>query len=208
MDAPFAAVLVDADGVVQGQSAALPSLRSWSRSVGRYDSRDPLGFVCELLEAEKPALAGRAEWFDQIVAVMRRRGLDASRAPDVIARWAMFARRDDCLDVVRAVAEQGVRCVLATNQTRFRADLMRELGYEQVFDELFFSYELGAHKPDPGYFEAVLAKLGVAGPEAFFVDDNAANVEAARSLGIEAVLHRSDDGADGLRRIFTQAGLL
>lgn len=46
-----------------------------------------------------------------------------------------------------------------------------------------FSNEIGLRKPDPGAFMALSDALGVPAERTVFVDDSAANVEAARALG-------------------------
>ncbi|MDO5698784.1 MAG: HAD-IA family hydrolase [Dermatophilus congolensis] len=200
-DNRFAAVLVDADGIIQSVEG------TWVERLARFAPDDAEGFIRELFDAEAGPLSGEGEWLDQILGVLRRRGIPEVYAGDVIVPWAIIDRFHDCLDVVREVAAS-TPCHLATNQTRFRADIMRGFGYEQVFETLQFSYELGAHKPDPVYFERVLERLGIGGDQAFFIDDKSENVEAARTVGITAAHHDPRDGAEGLRRIFTAAGLL
>ncbi|MER5640506.1 HAD family phosphatase [Kitasatospora sp. NPDC002227] len=72
------------------------------------------------------------------------------------------------------------------------------------FDSLLFSCRFGATKPDPRVFTRALDAMGCAPAEALFVDDKAANVAAARRLGIASL--RFSDAAglsaalDGLRR--------
>lgn len=51
---------------------------------------------------------------------------------------------------------------------------------------LFLSYKLGVRKPDPAIYQNVLAELGAAGPQCFFIDDRPENVNAAREAGMEA----------------------
>ncbi len=63
------------------------------------------------------------------------------------------------------------------------------------FDALLFSCRLGATKPDPAVFTQALDLMASAPGEAVFIDDKAANVAAARELGITAI-HFS--GAGGL----------
>lgn len=55
---------------------------------------------------------------------------------------------------------------------------------QDLFTHAFFSYDLGLWKPDPAIYEAVLSELGLLADEVLFLDDNAANVESARRLGI------------------------
>ena len=49
------------------------------------------------------------------------------------------------------------------------------------------SAEEGAAKPDPAIYRIALRRLGVKPREAVFVDDVAANVEAACALGMHGV---------------------
>jgi HAD superfamily hydrolase (TIGR01509 family) len=54
-------------------------------------------------------------------------------------------------------------------------------------DPMIFSSEIGALKPTEAAFEAVEARLGLAGGAVLFFDDGPANVEAARRRGWDAV---------------------
>ena len=56
------------------------------------------------------------------------------------------------------------------------------------FDALYLSYLMHCRKPEPEIFLSLLAKEGVAAGEALFFDDSAENCEAARALGLDAVL--------------------
>ncbi|MFD6918442.1 HAD family hydrolase [Streptomyces virginiae] len=62
------------------------------------------------------------------------------------------------------------------------------------FDALLFSCRLGATKPEPVVFTQALDMMGVAPAEAVFIDDRAANVAAARELGIAAIHFRDTVG--------------
>ncbi|MFO0695778.1 MAG: HAD family phosphatase [Polyangiales bacterium] len=66
------------------------------------------------------------------------------------------------------------------------------------FDRLFLSHELGARKPEVGFYERVLSSLGARPEDCVFVDDLAVNVEAARRLGIAAVRWSTNQGVAGL----------
>lgn len=60
-------------------------------------------------------------------------------------------------------------------------------------DRIFVSNEIGARKPERAAFERVAAQIGVPLRRILFFDDSAVNVEAARALGMHAVLVRSPD---------------
>jgi glucose-1-phosphatase len=55
-----------------------------------------------------------------------------------------------------------------------------------MFDRHFPSFELGMAKPAPEIFEHVVELLATEPGEIAFVDDNAVNVKAARSVGLQA----------------------
>ena len=61
-----------------------------------------------------------------------------------------------------------------------------------VLDPMFFSSRIGACKPSPRAFAAVEAGLGLAPPEILFIDDTAANAQAARGRGWDAIRYRSN----------------
>ncbi|RKN45002.1 HAD family hydrolase [Streptomyces hoynatensis] len=68
------------------------------------------------------------------------------------------------------------------------------------FGQLLFSHRLGRRKPDPAAFGAALRRLGAEPGEVLFLDDSAANVDAARRLGWTAFRFRGpDDLARALR---------
>ena len=53
------------------------------------------------------------------------------------------------------------------------------------------SYQVGAAKPDPAIYRHAIAQAAVEPAQIFFVDDLAANVKAAQTAGIDAVLYTS-----------------
>jgi len=67
-------------------------------------------------------------------------------------------------------------------------DLQLRFGYHE-FDELFnksyFSFAEHLEKPDPRFFELILDHEGLLPEETLFIDDTAANIKVAKSLGIK-----------------------
>ncbi len=59
----------------------------------------------------------------------------------------------------------------------------------EIFDAVFYSHLLKMRKPDPVIYEMVENITGLKGNEILFIDDRYENVEAARKLGWNAVLH-------------------
>ncbi len=59
---------------------------------------------------------------------------------------------------------------------------------DQVFDKLFLSYEMFLWKPDPEIYHSVLRQINLLPEEVLFLDDNFANIESAKALGIQTIL--------------------
>lgn len=55
-----------------------------------------------------------------------------------------------------------------------------------------FSHEIGVNKPEPQAYRLALEAMGASPEAVLFVDNRAQNVDAARALGIAAVLHRDN----------------
>ncbi len=82
----------------------------------------------------------------------------------------------------------GIPVYLLSNLAQHHADAL-EGNWPGFFDEVdgrFFSYEMGARKPELIIYRQALERLGIDGGQCFFIDDMAENVEAARAVGIQA----------------------
>ena len=76
-------------------------------------------------------------------------------------------------------------------------------GWDQMFDAVVISGEVGMRKPEPQIFVHVLELLGVRAEETVFVDDLRPNVDAAEALGLVCVHHTSyEETAPELERLF------
>jgi epoxide hydrolase-like predicted phosphatase len=76
-------------------------------------------------------------------------------------------------------------------------------GWDQMFDAVVISGEVGMRKPEPAIYRHVLELLGVRAEETVFVDDLQPNLGAAEALGIVTVHHTSyDETATTLEGLF------
>jgi len=90
--------------------------------------------------------------------------------------------------------------VLVSNATtRLEADIAR-LGIDGLVDHVVSSAKVGFAKPDPRIYHHAAARTGAAPRRCLFVDDDAGNVAAARSLGMTGLLFA---GAGSLREALT-----
>lgn len=92
------------------------------------------------------------------------------------------------------LASGGLRLICLSNDAAaWSLILRRRFGLDRYIGEWFISSDLGARKPDPYPYEAVLDATSLAADEIVFVDDRSTNLATARGLGMQTVLFHSDD---------------
>jgi len=99
-----------------------------------------------------------------------------------------LAPSESMLGLVAQVKEAGLRTAVLSNS--WDNDYPRQ-GWDELFDVVVISGEVGMRKPEPRIYHHVLELVGLAPGEAVFVDDMASNVTAAVELGMVGVVHRS-----------------
>lgn len=111
---------------------------------------------------------------------------------DFITTWFEVenAVDDRIVNVIHSLRQSGLVCCLATSQERYRAEYMTAvMGFSEIFDELFFSHDLGCQKPDHAYYERIERSLNLEGQSVLFWDDSPMNVESARECGWKAEVY-------------------
>lgn len=90
--------------------------------------------------------------------------------------------------VIHRLRKNGVKCVLATNQDKRRAEYYKKK-LEGIFDREFHSYEIGALKPTKEFLDAMMKELEFKKEEVLFWDDKPEFVQAASEYGLRAKLY-------------------
>lgn len=105
-------------------------------------------------------------------------------------RWTLF---EDTTPTLRALAERGWRHVILSNHVPELETIVSHLGLEALVECCYSSAVTGCEKPNPAAFERVFADL----PEArggWMIGDNwRADVEGASTVGMRAILVRTQD---------------
>ena len=105
-------------------------------------------------------------------------------------RWPeMLGRVDDGVaQIIRDVRKAGLRVFALSNWSAETFAIGRPLIPElELFDDILISGEARRTKPDKALFQLACARFGVLPAKTFFVDDAAANVQGARSIGLKAI---------------------
>lgn len=193
---PVRAVLLDADGVLQ--IIGTP----WHQALAEVGGED---FADQFLTSEHPALEGREPLAAVLDRLVHRLNLTSS-VEEIMQVWWRATPDPLARQLVGDLRAAGYVTVLATNQQVERMGWMRsQLGYDGLCDIDAYSCTLGVAKPDPRYFETVVRLVGVSAHEALFVDDNAQNIESARTVGLRVLHHPADAGGQVLRRGVVEA---
>ena len=88
--------------------------------------------------------------------------------------------------------------VILSNTNPLHIDyIMKHYPWINDFDAQVLSYEVGLLKPDAAIYDLTLRKCGLQAPRVVFIDDLAANVEAARRVGLLGIQYQNVDQVRG-----------
>lgn len=149
-----------------------------------------------------PAITGRCtdeEWRAAVVADL---AAHTDRAAELVAAWsAGVGEVDGEVAELLASARRHGPVVLVTNATTRLESDVDTLGLAAHVDAIVNSARLGFAKPAREIYLAAAELAGVPPRRCLFVDDSAANAEAARALGMTA---HHFTGPSGLRAVLSQ----
>ena len=89
--------------------------------------------------------------------------------------------------LVEELALAGHRLAMLSNAPVEIAEAITGLPVARHFEHLVFSCQLKTGKPATECFAGALARLGATAPEVIFIDDQADNVAAAVTLGMQSI---------------------
>jgi glucose-1-phosphatase len=111
-------------------------------------------------------------------------------------------------DVIELIAQAPVqhRLVLSNTNAIHWDWIRRQYGHVlERFDGCLVSHECGVEKPDAEIYRMAMTHTGLPAEAHLFIDDLVENVEGARAVGMDAVLHTD---AASLRKEFQRRGLV
>lgn len=132
------------------------------------------------------------EFHDRLVA----RSEDALGRPLDLGIYAQFLRELGVgvhwmmVHRVRELRAEGFRTAILTNNVKEWGKYWKESIPLDLFDLIVDSCDVGLRKPDPEIFRLTCQRLDVVPEASVFLDDTRRHVEAARSIGLHAILVR------------------
>jgi len=196
---PLRGLVVDWGGVLTRDLDG--ALTQWAAAVG-IDMERFRSVMREWLEAAGDAEAmvnpvHALERGEMAVDDFERRLADALTVDTLapIGADGLLARMQQCFEhapemaaLVRRAHDVDIRTALLSNS--WGNDYPTD-GWDDMFDAVVISGQVGMRKPEPAIFAHTLDLLGLGAEECVFVDDLRHNVEAAVRLGFVGVIHSS-----------------
>lgn len=150
-----------------------------------------------------------AEYYRRLELLLRERtGLEVSLPADPAAvRRGLLGnvrRNEEMIEAARRIAACYPTGVVTNNVREWGG--WRDLYPMEIFQVVVDSCEVGVRKPDPEIFRIACERLGVAPARTAFVDDIKENADAARRLGMRAILFTETEPVLAeLRALFPRA---
>jgi HAD superfamily hydrolase (TIGR01509 family) len=120
---------------------------------------------------------------------------------EVVARYQEHRIKKQTIMAIQLMPEHS-HVLLSNASHMYLLPIMEKLGLKTLFSNVFVSSQLGFAKPDKRAFLTVLQTMKVLPEDAVMVDDSALNVDAAREVGMRAVLfHGEQNIADEIQRL-------
>ncbi|MFZ6026146.1 MAG: HAD family hydrolase [Chloroflexota bacterium] len=110
----------------------------------------------------------------------------------------------ELIDDIRTWRRRYKTGIISNALSDVRATIASQWHFEDAFDVIVTSAEVGVMKPDARIFQVALQALAVQPQQAVFIDDFPRNVEGAKVIGMQAIHFRNPGQVkDELRQLLT-----
>jgi epoxide hydrolase-like predicted phosphatase len=182
------AAWAEADGIDVGDFSS--AMRQWLST--RYaEGAEPAG--SNTMSPPNPVHAlerGEIEidqFQEQLAARLTTRDGRPIAAAGLLERmFAGFRIQPDMIELLRRVRAADVKTALLSNS--WGLDYPRD-GWDELFDVVVISSEVGMRKPEPGIYVHTAERLDLPPERCVMVDDLSPNVKGAMAVGMVGVLH-------------------
>ena len=194
------AIFFDLGGVILRTEYQAPRERLAERLNLTYEDISRVVFEAE---TARKASIGEISVEEHWLAVTRKLRLPATEAESI--RTEFFAGDvidRDLLDFIRSLRPRYKTGVISNAWGDLREYIVKHQ-FDDAFDTLTISAEIGMMKPQPEVYQWALKQAQVEANEAAFVDDMPKNIEAANALGMHGIIFRDPAQVkENLRALF------
>lgn len=100
---------------------------------------------------------------------------------------------DGFLEFIKTVRRQFKLAIISNDSSRWSKYLREKFNLNQYFDVISISGDLRIQKPDKRIFQLTIEKLGVKAEDCLYIDDRERNLEAAKKVGMKAIMFNSSN---------------
>lgn len=131
---------------------------------------------------------GKLHWRDFIQMVADK---TSQSFPEVEAMYSSERINPEIVALIKGLRENYKTGMITNAHHEFLEPILEKTGLNDIFDSIVISSKAGYIKPDQQIFDIALSELGVAPPEAVFIDDISRNAAGAEQAGIKAIHYQS-----------------
>ncbi|MFW9834855.1 MAG: HAD-IA family hydrolase [Candidatus Thorarchaeota archaeon] len=195
-DSMLKALVLDMDGVIRHLD--VDAAERASQSIGFHF--DELNEVIWNNEPAHELLCGRTsrdEWWAHVQSLDSRLvSISSNFIFDQVLGNSYIDH--EVIEFVRSVSQNLVTGILSNCNDEGKVKIADNIGKDHPFDYILSSSDFGAKKPAPEVYHGMLETIDVRAEDCIFFDDRLANVEGARTVGIQAYLF---EGIEQLRKL-------
>jgi len=104
----------------------------------------------------------------------------------------IFEPNKELLTYLGTLKKEHLTIILASNTDPLHFEFVKKKYGFKFVDSLYLSYKEQLIKPDPAFFQQLIAKMDINPDHAIFFDDLPENVKSAQDCGIRALVHANN----------------
>lgn len=181
------AVFFDLGGVIVRTEFQAPRQQLAEKLGMEYDDLDRIVFDSDSgIRASMGEISSTEHWAS-VIQRLKRPASELSVIRDEFFAGDIVDRT--LLEYIRSLRGKYQTGVISNAWSDLRDFVVREK-FDDAFDDMIISAEVGAMKPEPKIFQVALERFGLKPKEAVFVDDFYANIEGCERVGMRGIHFR------------------
>lgn len=186
------AVFFDLGGVIVRTEFQAPRQRLAERLGMEYDDLVKIVFDSDSGARATIGEISSEEHWDSVLKRLKRPASELVAIRDEFFAGDIVDRT--LLDYIRSLRGKYKIGLISNAWGDLRDFVVREK-FDDAFDKMIISAEVGAAKPEPKIFQIALEQFGVSPNEAIFVDDFLINVKGCEKVGIKGIHFKDPESA-------------
>ncbi len=142
------------------------------------------GRAVEIEELSRKVNDGRISWQEYCKEVAKDLNISIEQ---VLERYEQHNVNEGVVKLINELRSTHTVSLASNAASEHMLPIMRRTGLDKLFDETFFSSDIGASKPESRFFEYIMQFYEKEAEDFVFIDDSLLNVESAENFGIKAI---------------------